>query len=196
MYYSDLVNRAAEHAAVRHRKQLRKGTDDRTPYVQHCFMVGYILERAGFSEEVVAAGILHDVLEDTESDLDELKRLFGERVALLVSSVTEQDKALSWEVRKARYRERLSSVPDDAKAITAADKIHNINSIINALKKGDDAWSHFKRGRLAQLERFRRLLTTLKTIWMHPLVNELEERFLLLESMGGTDSLSPSRRDP
>ena len=193
MYYSDLVDRAAEYAAVRHRKQLRKGTEDRTPYVQHCFMVGYILERAGFPEEVVAAGVLHDVLEDTDSDLEELKQLFGERVALLVNSVTEQDKALSWEVRKARYRERLGSIPDEAKAITAADKIHNINSIIISLQKGNDPWSHFKRGRPAQLDRFRRLLITLKKIWMHPLVDELEERFLLLDSMGGADSLTPSR---
>jgi (p)ppGpp synthase/HD superfamily hydrolase len=146
-------------------------------------MVGLILERAGFSEDVVAAGVLHDVLEDTRVTIEDLRAEFGQRVAELVNEVSEQDKSLPWEERKARYLEHLEGGSEEAKAITAADKIHNINSIILSLERGADIWNAFKRGREAQLDRFNRLLNTLKSCWSHPLLGELEEAIRNLQTL-------------
>jgi (p)ppGpp synthase/HD superfamily hydrolase len=175
LFYSALIDRAVEFAAIAHRDQLRKSPELEIPYIQHTVMVGLILQRAGYSEEVVAAGVLHDVLEDTEVSLVMLQEEFGPRVADLVNSVSEQDKSLPWEERKERYLRHLETAGDESKAITASDKIHNINSILVSLKRGADIWCVFKRGREAQLDRFRRLLKTLKSNWSSPLLLELEE---------------------
>lgn len=183
MYFSKLVNLAVELAAIAHREQTRKSPEARIPYIHHSVMVGLILQKAGFSDSVVAAGILHDVLEDTQVTADELRRDFGVEVADLVNEVTEQDKSLSWEKRKEMYLEHLETGSDEAKAITTADKIHNINSIIVSLKRGADIWNAFKRGREAQLNRFNRLLKTLRAGWNHPLLDELEVALRVLESI-------------
>ena len=182
MYFSPLLDRAARFAAIAHRHQLRKSPEAEIPYIQHSYMVGLILLRAGFDEEVVAAGILHDVLEDTACGLEELRTAFGSRVAELVSSVSEQDKSLPWEVRKERYIEHLRTASEQSKAITAADKIHNINSIIVSLSHGADIWGTFKRGREAQLLRFDRMLAVIREGWDHPLVDELEEALARLKA--------------
>ena len=183
MYFSKLVNLAVEVAAVAHREQIRKSPEADIPYIHHSVMVGFLLQRAGFSDRVVAAGILHDVLEDTPVTVEELRRDFGVEVAGLVNAVSEQDKSLSWEKRKEKYIEHLETGSDGAKAITTADKIHNINSIIVSLERGADIWNAFKRGREAQLDRFNRLLKTLKAGWNHPLLDELEAAIRALESV-------------
>ena len=183
MYLSDLIDRAAEFAAVAHRDQLRKGPEASIPYVQHAYMVGLILLRAGYPEHVVAAGILHDVLEDTPVEREELVEAFGLEVADLVSSVSEQDKSLPWEVRKERYTEHLRTASDTSRAITAADKIHNVNSIIRSLERGADIWASFKRGRSAQLDRFDRLLAVLREGWNHPLADELGRAIARLKEL-------------
>jgi (p)ppGpp synthase/HD superfamily hydrolase len=183
VFFSNLVNRASEFAASAHRTQLRKGSSKGVPYIQHCFMVGFILQRAGFPDSVVAAGILHDVLEDTEATGQELEALFGADIAGWVNAVSEQDKSLPWEVRKARYLEILKSAPFEAMAIATADKIHNISSLIRALKDEKDVWSLFRRGRTDQLSRFRTFIDTLGRRWEHPLLVELTERLSDLESL-------------
>jgi (p)ppGpp synthase/HD superfamily hydrolase len=182
LFYSKLVNQAVEYAAIAHREQLRKSPEAPIPYIQHSVMVGLILQRAGFADRVVAAGILHDVLEDTPVTIEELQRDFGPEVADLVNEVSEKDKSLSWERRKEEYLNHIRTGSDDAKAITAADKIHNINSILLSLERGADIWNAFKRGREAQLDRFNRLLSTLRAEWSHALLDELEAVIRTLES--------------
>jgi (p)ppGpp synthase/HD superfamily hydrolase len=178
-----LLSRATEFAAIAHRDQLRKDPGSDIPYIHHSVMVGFILQRAGFDEEVVAAGILHDVLEDTPTTQEELARRFGERVARLVDSVSEKDKTLSWERRKSDHIAQLRRAPKDSLAIATADKIHNINSICEALGRGIAIWDVFKRGREQQVERFGQYLEMIKGCWRHPLVNELEDSLANLKAM-------------
>ena len=168
------MSQAAEFAAIAHRDQLRKNPTSDIPYIHHSVMVGFILQRSGFDEEVVAAGILHDVLEDTPTTREELVRRFGRRVAKLVVSVSEKDKSLSWERRKSDHIAQLREAPKESLAIATADKIHNINSIIEALSRGIAIWDVFKRGREQQIERFGQYLEMIRDRWNHPLVNELE----------------------
>jgi (p)ppGpp synthase/HD superfamily hydrolase len=181
-FYSDLINKAAEFAAIAHGRQLRKSPEAQIPYFQHPLMVGLILQRAGLDDQVVAAGILHDVLEDTKAKSEDLERGFGSRIARIVLAVSERNKSLPWEERKERYLEGLRGAGSDVRAVAAADKIHNIRSILLSLERGVDIWARFKRGREVQVDRFRRVLKVLGSGWDHPLLAELERSVLELEN--------------
>jgi hypothetical protein len=88
--------------------------------------------------------------------------------------VSEEDKSLSWEDRKRLYLEHFSEKPWEAQAITLADKIDNFQSIIVCARVFGDPWPMFKRGRDAQVSRFRDLLARAKTLPAHPLIDEYE----------------------
>src|ERR1700690_466933 len=120
-----LVKRALDSATFWHRDQKRKYPSAQVPYASHVAGVAAILSRPGVGEEVVAAGALHDVIEDCGVTYEELVRRFGVRVADLVRHASEEDKSQSWEVRKARYLEHFGKKPWDAQSITLADKIDN-----------------------------------------------------------------------
>jgi (p)ppGpp synthase/HD superfamily hydrolase len=167
-----LLKRALDRAAVWHRTQLRKYPNAEVPYVSHCAAVAATLSRHGFSEEVVAAGALHDSVEDTEATLETVRALFGDRVATLVDQVTEQDKSLPWEERKRRYLDLFPHKPWEAQAITLADKIDNFESIIVCAEEHGDPWSMFRRGRDVQLARFDDLRALLEPLDPHPLIDE------------------------
>ena len=177
-----LLKRALDQAAVWHRDQKRKYPDVDVPYVSHLAGVAVILSRHGFDEEVVAAGALHDSIEDTGVTAEELRGLFGARVAQLVVDVSEADKSESWEVRKQRYLEHFKVKHWDAQAITLADKIDNFQSIIICAKYHGDPWVMFKRGREAQIHRFQALSGLLDALAPHPLIDEY--RATLAEVVG------------
>ena len=169
-----LLKLALDWAAVWHAGQLRKYPGASVPYMSHVAGVAAILSRHGFDEEIVAAGALHDVLEDCGVTHEELVTRFGVRVADLVRQVSEEDKSLPWEERKKRYVERFSHEPWPAQAITLADKIDNFESIVVCARSFGDPWPMFKRGRDAQLERFHALLAAARRLPPHPLVDEFE----------------------
>ncbi|MBC1475565.1 bifunctional (p)ppGpp synthetase/guanosine-3',5'-bis(diphosphate) 3'-pyrophosphohydrolase [Listeria grandensis] len=139
-----MYQRASDFAEEAHQTQRRKITGE--PYFSHPRNVANLLRGAGFREEVVAAGFLHDVVEDTPVTLDEVRALFGEDVADLVASHTE-DKTLSWEDRKSHTIEFLRTASLEQKAIIVADKLDNLQSIKYAWSsEGDKVWSYFNRG--------------------------------------------------
>ena len=181
--YSELIHRALDFAAIRHQDQYRKNRDRPIPYVSHCAAVGQILERAGFDDEVVAAGILHDTMEDAKVSFETLRRDFGDHVAVLVDQVSEQDKTLSWAERKRRYIERLGNASFEALAISCADKIHNIRSLILYRREGHDVWAILNKhsGREAQLARFRRMAELFEARFDHPLRDVFLDTLDLLE---------------
>lgn len=167
-----LLKLALDRAAVWHADQKRKYPDAAVPYMSHVAGVAAILSRHGFDEEVVAAGALHDVMEDCGVSFDELASTFGARVAELVRHVSEEDKSLSWEERKRAYVEHFAHEPWEAQAITLADKIDNFQSIVVCARVFGDPWPMFKRGRDAQLGRFRELLARARALPAHALVDE------------------------
>jgi (p)ppGpp synthase/HD superfamily hydrolase len=167
-----LLKSAFDWAAVWHKDQHRKYPNTLVPYMSHVAGVASILSRHGFSEEVVAAGALHDVMEDCGITHDELAAKFGARVADLVRHVSEEDKSLSWEERKRLYLEHFSQKPWDAQAITLADKIDNFQSIIVCARSFGDPWKMFKRGRDAQVHRFRDLQERASRLPRHGIIEE------------------------
>jgi guanosine-3',5'-bis(diphosphate) 3'-pyrophosphohydrolase len=123
-----LVSEAAELAARRHSGQQRKGHEGE-PYINHLAEVANLLSVASNGEdaELVAAGWLHDTIEDTDTTHDELAQYFGPRVAGLVAEVTD-DMTLP---RSERRRLQVAEAPSrsaGAKQIKIADKISNIRA--------------------------------------------------------------------
>jgi (p)ppGpp synthase/HD superfamily hydrolase len=167
-----LLKSAFDWAAVWHKDQHRKYPNTLVPYMSHVAGVAAILSRHGFPEEVVAAGALHDVMEDCGITHGAIEEKFGARVADLVRHVSEEDKSLPWEERKRLYLEHFSIKPWDAQAITLADKIDNFQSIIVCACSFGDPWKMFKRGRDAQILRFRELAERAAALAAHPLIDE------------------------
>ncbi len=134
------------HGAVR---QARKGTP--FPYVIHPMRVAEILSRYGCGEDLVVAGLLHDVVEDTPVTIDQVDDEFGSEVARLVAGASEPDKSLSWEERKQHTLEWLREAPEDVLLVSAADKLDNVRSIRDDVaERGEEAWEIFNRPREQQ----------------------------------------------
>lgn len=178
-----LLKLALDWAAVWHKDQKRKYPNAAVPYMSHVAGVAAILSRHGFAEPVVAAGALHDVMEDCGITHEVLSEKFGPVVADLVRHVSEEDKSLSWEERKRLYLEHFSQKAWEAQAITLADKIDNFQSIIVCARVFGDPWPMFKRGREAQVGRFRDLLARTKALAPHALVDEYAAVLAEVESL-------------
>ena len=152
-------NRALSFAARAHRNQLRKGTDQHpddldeligrgVPYFMHPAAVGMLLLEHGAENDVVIAGILHDVTEDTDVTEALLAQEFGIEVARLVADTSEPDKSFSWRERKEHTLEHLATATFEVKLIAAADKLHNVQSIqLDAATLGDKVWERFNATR-------------------------------------------------
>jgi (p)ppGpp synthase/HD superfamily hydrolase len=125
-----LVTRAADFAARRHSGQVRKGAA-REPYLNHLAEVAALLaETAEVADaSLVAAGWLHDTVEDTATEREELAEHFGETIAAVVAEVTD-DKSLPKAERKRLQIETAPHKSSRAKALKIADKISNVRSLM------------------------------------------------------------------
>jgi len=145
----DRIEEAVLFAMEAHRGQLRKSSP--IDYFWHPLGVGRLLAEEGCDEEIVAAGVLHDVLEDTAATADDLRRRFGERVAKVVEGVSESDKSLSWEKRKGATLRALRGASEGVRLVIAADKLDNLRSIAADRERiGDSVWTRFNRGKEKQ----------------------------------------------
>ena len=152
------LERAIRRAAEWHDGQHRKGST--LPYMVHPFAVAMILDRLGFAEDIVIAGLLHDAVEDTEATLAEIESDFGPDVAKLVAWCSERKKDDSgaprpWADRKRDHIEALVSAPIEARAIVLADKLHNLTSIRFDLDAGRPVWDLFNASREDVLANYR-----------------------------------------
>ncbi len=138
-----LLNKAILFAVDKHAGQVRKGTD--LPYIVHPLEVMTILGAMHVDTEVMAAGVLHDTVEDTGATVDDIKASFGDRVAELVQGHTE-DKSKSWEERKKEALDELRDAPFDLKCLVIADKLSNMRAIARDYRQiGDKVWERFSR---------------------------------------------------
>lgn len=143
------IHEAINYAAKRHAGQVRKSTS--LPYLVHPMEVMGILIENACSEDVVVAGILHDVIEDTCDDNDiirdivrkEIKNRFGENVLKIVNSESE-DKSKSWKERKQATLDSLKHDSLEVRLVCCADKLSNIMSIrADKEKLGDKVFDRF-----------------------------------------------------
>lgn len=125
MNNTDLWQKATAFAARAHRHQLRK--DGQTPYVSHCMRVALTISQVFGCDDpaIVVAGLLHDTLEDTTTDYDDLEQYFGTEVADIVAAMSK-DMRLAQEMREQAYDRQLAAGPWQARMVKLADVYDNL----------------------------------------------------------------------
>ncbi len=138
MMYSYRIEQAIRAAAILHRDQVRKGKVP-YPYITHLVSVAVLTSDYTDSEDALIAALLHDTLEDTGYTYEELEGDFGDKVASIVREVShahrtdgkqENPWADAWKERHSRYVAQLKDASELALIVAAADKIHNMRSVI------------------------------------------------------------------
>ena len=118
---------ALAYAEEQHAGQLRKV--DGAPFITHPIEVASLLHGAGAGDDVIAAGVLHDTIEKTDTDRAELRRRFGTRTAALVAAVTEDEHITGYATRKAALRRQAEAAGPEALMVFAADKISKVREL-------------------------------------------------------------------
>ena len=168
--FTERLHRALDVAALAHKGQARKDPGLAIPYVSHVCGVAFLLAAHGFEEDVVVACLLHDVLEDSQKYAGELKA-FGDRVYRIVEQVSEATKEAPWRERKVRYANALRDAWPEAKAVSCADKIHNMQSILLSIERGRPVWPVLtNKNPMEQVQRLVWLRDALAEGWDHPIL--------------------------
>jgi (p)ppGpp synthase/HD superfamily hydrolase len=162
-----LSEAALEFARGRHEGQRREADDQ--PFVVHPEEVAKLLDEAGYPDHVVAAGALHDVLEDTDAEGDELEDRFGPEVSGLVRSLTEDPSVEDKAEQRAALRGQVKDAGEEAAAIFAADKISKAREVRLKAEHGDLTDDDH-----AKIEHYERSLEMLEeSLAANPLVGKL-----------------------
>lgn len=124
-----LILKALDFAAVKHRDQRRKDAQA-SPYINHPIALANVLVReGGLSDPVVlAAALLHDTLEDTQTTASELRAAFGDEITRVVEEVTDDKRLLKAE-RKRLQIEHAATISREARLVKLADKICNVRDM-------------------------------------------------------------------
>ena len=143
---TSLLDRAITFAVKAHQGMERKGKG--FPYVVHPMEAVCIVATMTNDQELLAAAALHDVIEDTDTTADDLKKEFGERVAMLVEAESDDktggSKAETWHQRKQDTLDRLRNADRDIKIVTLGDKLSNMRAIAHDYAVlGDELWNRF-----------------------------------------------------
>ena len=169
--------KAIEFSTNAHLGHFRKGS--KTPYITHPFEVAKILASVvdpETNEALICAGLLHDTVEDTDTTIEVIRKEFGEAVAVLVASESE-DKSLSWEIRKRNTIEFLKKDANrDMLILACADKLANLRNIkADYAKIGDEVWEIFVRGKEDQGWYYKSIVESLASLGDLPIYCELAE---------------------
>ena len=144
-----VLDQALVFAVKAHEGQFRKGTQ--IPYILHPMEAASIVGTMTTDDEIIAAAALHDVVEDTETTVDDVIALFGSRVGSLVASESENKREdlpaeSTWKVRKQETLDHLKTAPIEVKMITLGDKLSNIRAIYRDYQAiGDELWLRFNQ---------------------------------------------------
>lgn len=195
--FPPLLEAAVRLAARGHYNQFRKSVEDpagdnptgsflpeRVPYITHLMGTMCILARLGVRDEILAAAVLHDYLEDVPdpNGRENIRLVLGDEVLSLVLEVTEDkrrdlDQADTWEIRKQEQLGHLDRMPVEAVLIKAADVLHNAQSLVLDLEAATDVgevWHHFNAGPGQQLWYFESVAEAVESrLGNHPLVSDL-----------------------
>lgn len=170
----------ADFAVAAHAGQLRKGGDQ--PYIVHPAAVAATLEYY-YPEcpELIAAGWLHDVLEDTPIRPEQIAELAGERVLSLVHAVTKE-RGVVWS---------LDGAEDDVLRLKAADALDNVEATsADLMIEGEHVWHHFAGGRERKLAYYRGLVETISGRLDEPLSERLAVAVADLSAHAGEGSVN------
>jgi (p)ppGpp synthase/HD superfamily hydrolase len=174
---SPLTRDALAFADQRHAGQTRDIDD--LPFVTHPVEVACLLHEAGYQDEVVAAGVLHDVLEDTDAERSDLEARFGPRVAELVEAVTDDPSIEDDAERKAALRRQVADAGECAAVVFAADKVSKAREMRVRVSRG-----RFQRADCPKFEHYQASLAMLSDLIPgHELVDQLRLEVEALQAL-------------
>lgn len=160
---------ALQFARGRHAGQRRDV--DGAPFFAHPLEVARLLRKHGCADHIVAAGVLHEVLEATDSDRDELEQRFGPHVAELVTALTDDPSIEDDSERRAALRLQVARAGEEAAIVFAADKISKVREIRVRARRGA-----LDPASLSKLKHYRDSLEMLDALLpRHRLVAELRQ---------------------
>lgn len=142
-----IIDGAIRLATKAHEGVVRKGGDK--PYIVHPMEAMVIVSTMTDDQEVMAAAALHDVVEDSDVTLDDIRRELGERVASLVHAETDSEvpglsHIESWQHRKQTTIDRLAAASHDVQIVALGDKLSNIRAMYKDYRQvGDRLWQRF-----------------------------------------------------
>lgn len=141
-----ILDKAIVYATEAHSGVFRKGGN--SPYIVHPMEVAAIAARMTDDIEVIAAAVLHDVIEDTPTTAEQLEDMFGKRVVELVLADSDDKQygqsTESWEIRKTKTLERIPKLIKDEQIVVLSDKLSNLRSIYHDYTQiGDELWKRF-----------------------------------------------------
>ncbi|MCU0771423.1 MAG: HD domain-containing protein [Verrucomicrobia bacterium] len=172
------------YAARAHATQVRKGTD--IPYLAHLLAVTAIALEHGATEAEAIAALLHDAVEDSggpERQAD-IEARFGGEVAAIVAGCTDTDQTPKppWTQRKQAYVAHVRTAPESVQLVSAADKLHNAQSILHDYEvMGDALWGRFSGGKAGTLWYYRALADGFSSNRVKPLARKLNDVVQRLE---------------
>ncbi len=191
MNLSPAFEAALQFSATVHQGQFRKGTQ--VPYISHPLAVASIVLEYGGDEDAAVAALLHDSVEDCGVDPVEIRNRFGDKAANIVvacSDSLEKDSAskAGWRIRKEAHLEHMETVPSPALLVLAADKLHNVRSIVKDIREiGPRIWDRFKGGKDGTLWYQDAVLEILKKRGQHRvLVDELARSVAELQRLASS----------
>ena len=160
---------AVAFAERRHAGQIRA---DGSEFILHPLETGSLLHSVGAPDRVIAAGVLHDVLEKSEATVPELQERFGPHITALVLALTEDERVASYKQRKALLRQQVGRAGPDALAVFAADKLSKLREL---RRRGID------RVRARRFEHYQRSAALLEELLPDsPLVSQLHDELVKL----------------
>jgi len=173
------INRALEYATAMHH-DLRYEYNNEKFQITHIFFVCAMLIKFGFNDDVIIAGVLHDVVEDTKITIEDVEKKFGEKVREYVEAETV-DQTIEWEKRQYLMQDNLRDAKPEVKAIKTADLFHHLTlfcdrennkvSNINYMERNSEEKACWK---------YDELLKAIGNGWLHPM---LDEAYVLLHKM-------------
>ena len=195
---SERFDRALTLAHKVHRQQARKGTQ--IPYIAHILGVAALVLEFGGTEDEAIGALLHDVLEDAAEHAgeeitvewlrDEIRRSFGPKVMEIVEHLTDATgrQKPPWRDRKAKYVADLEDAPEHALLVSAADKFHNVQSLVRDYRRhGDALWARFnaEAGKSGLIGYYRALSDVFARRLPGALSNDLGRAISTLEQLAG-----------
>ena len=144
---TSLFDRAVIFAVNAHAGTERRGKG--FPYIIHPMEAAEIVSTITSDQELLAAAMLHDTVEDTDVTLEQIRDEFGDRIAALVASESDtfndwESEEESWHRRKQEAMDRISASPRDSKIVALGDKLSNMRAIARDYAvMGDDLWNIF-----------------------------------------------------
>jgi (p)ppGpp synthase/HD superfamily hydrolase len=173
-------------AAIAHAERMHGGQRraDGTPFILHPLEVASLLYYSGAPDHLIAAGVLHDLIEKTDATPADLRARFGPRITELVLAVSDDDRIAGYAKRKAALRQQVAGAGDEALTLFAADKLSKLRELHRetAVDSTDGAApSRVRELRARRLRHYQRSLALLEErLRDSALVQELRDELAML----------------